>query len=594
MNNDKITIDEHVRAALDNFAQPYNAEHWQAMTARLDELDAGDAAFDASFDATIRGRLADVSAVPMADAWSKMAEQLDDLDAEDVSFDNALRGRLADVAAVSALGDWSKMAEKLDSFDNSDADFDEIMRKKLENIAGKHPNHWAMMNERLDREFTLKGKILRYKVMEAALMLLAFFTVLNVIEFNTEGSFEIQKETVNSAIPQISNNKINGETVNPATLNSASPQGQTTKAATFNSGLPTQTNSVPSFDNSTNWRLRGGIQNGQNGGQNGQGVPQNSLQNAQPSQPNLTPTGQPIVDNSVPNAAQKAVYTEGSLFENANSQKGEGEGIETVSANKSVAEVVAPIDILQANLLKNNDLDAPITIIKPIADKKGKWRLSAFGTAALDWVTTSFVYNREQHFQKQGVPNAGINALVAYKRGKVEVETGIMVNQKKYSIANVEYTSLAAFRGASITEKPQDLRLSIVSIPLNVNVQLKDTRRWNVYAHTGIATNAVVDALDRRLIETQNTSSNSNVPPPTPIDAEFASYSKGLINGGETKDNVYLTGHIGVGVEYKLTPKTSLFLQPTANFMLNKKDGIGTLNDRLRTYSIQGGAKWRL
>jgi hypothetical protein len=209
-------------------------------------------------------------------------------------------------------------------------------------------------------------------------------------------------------------------------------------------------------------------------------------------------------------------------------------------------------------------------------------------------VTTSFVYNREQHFQKQGVPNAGINALVAYKRGKVEVETGIMVNQKKYSIANVEYTSLAAFRGASITEKPQDLRLSIVSIPLNVNVQLKDTRRWNVYAHTGIATNAVVDALDRRLIETQNTSSNSNVPPPTPIDAEFASYSKGLINGGETKDNVYLTGHIGVGVEYKLTPKTSLFLQPTANFMLNKKDGIGTLNDRLRTYSIQGGAKWRL
>jgi hypothetical protein len=43
-----------------------------------------------------------------------------------------------------------------------------------------------------------------------------------------------------------------------------------------------------------------------------------------------------------------------------------------------------------------------------------------------------------------------------------------------------------------------------------------------------------------------------------------------------------------------MTPKTSLFLQPTASFMLEKGKGVGTLNDRIKTYSIQGGAKWRL
>jgi hypothetical protein len=102
----------------------------------------------------------------------------------------------------------------------------------------------------------------------------------------------------------------------------------------------------------------------------------------------------------------------------------------------------------------------------------------------------------------------------------------------------------------------------------------------------------LVDALDRRE-EPPTAALNASGPPPQnkPI---LASYSKGLMNGGETKENVYFTGQAGVGVEYRLTPSTNLFLQPTAAFMLNKTRGIGTLNDRLQTYSIQGGAKWRL
>jgi hypothetical protein len=244
--------------------------------------------------------------------------------------------------------------------------------------------------------------------------------------------------------------------------------------------------------------------------------------------------------------------------------------------------------------LNNNKLDAPINIVHTNADKKGRWRLAAFGTTAVDWVKTSFVDgNREQHFQEQRVANVGANALVAYKRGKVELETGIMVNRKKYSIENVVVTNIAVVRGVTSIEKPKDLRLSIVSIPLNLNVQLKNTRRWNIYAHSGAAANAIVDALDRREDIKPPTSSNSGAPAPQ-NDPILASYSKGLINGGETKENVYFTGQVGVGVEYRLTPSTNLFLQPTAAFMLNKKRGIGTLDDRLQTYSIQGGAKWRL
>ena len=222
--------------------------------------------------------------------------------------------------------------------------------------------------------------------------------------------------------------------------------------------------------------------------------------------------------------------------------------------------------------------------------------MSAFGTTALDWVRTSYVLDRMQHFQEQRVANVGVNALVAYQKDRVEVETGLTFNQKKYSIANAEYISGSNSRGLTRIQ-PEKLRLSILSMPLNINVKVKGSRRWDVYAHTGVAMNAIVDAFDYS--QKEETPPDPNQPPSagpsaSSGDNEIAGYSKGLINGGETKDNVYWTGQIGVGMEYKLTPKTSLFLQPTASFMLNKKRGIGTLDDRIRTYSIQAGAKWRL
>jgi hypothetical protein len=623
-NNEKMTLDEQVRAALENFAEPYNAAHWQAMNERLDALDATDAAFDKS----LRGHLADISVLPMPDAWSKMADKLEGMDAAELSFDDTLRGRLADVKVAPTMGDWSKMSAALDNFDDAETEFDDVLRRKLENIAARHPNHWAMMNERLDREFTLKGKIVRYKVIEVALMLFTFFTVLNVLDLNTEGSgFDANNQNVevkseknqnsdvnetlkSSSAKGLESNASSNNTGNKATESNATMPTSETNTQQFitpQSNLQTPNNNVKSFDSSPNWRLRGGIQSPQN---SGQALPQNSPSATQPQ--NFVPKGQPLVDNSGQNGVNNGqnievrnpdlIGTEGGNYRNSElpnstneSEKAFNTVINGVKTNQIVVDVVPAINTLQANLLNNNKLDAPINIVQANSDKKGRWRLATFGTTALDWVKTSFVDgDRVQHFQEQRVANVGVNALVAYKRGKVELETGIMVNRKKYSIENVVVISRAVVRGATTVEKPKDLRLSIVSIPLNVNVQLKNTRRWNIYAHSGVAANAIVDALDRREDIKPTGSSNSGAPAPQQNDPILASYSKGLINGGETKENVYFTGQVGVGVEYRLTPSTNLFLQPTAAFMLNKKRGIGTLDDRMQTYSIQGGAKWRL
>lgn len=616
MNNEKMTLDDQVRAALENYAEPYNAAHWQAINERLDVLDAADTAFDNS----LRGRLADISVLPVADAWSKMADKLDAMDAAESSFDDALRSRLSDVKVAPMMGDWSKMSAALDNFDDAETEFDDVLRRKLENIATHRPNHWAMMNERLDREFTLKGKILRYKVIEVALMLFAFYTVLNVLDLNTEGSgfdtknqnTEVQRENklnLGQGVDKMGFNVENTQAIeSKKSINNSGNKNTESNATTRESGMnPPQfmqqqpntgeqmpKNNVKSFDNSPNWRLRGGIQSPQN--------------KEQTSPQNFVPKGQPLVDNSMPNTVNNSAYTEGVSFRNSGLQNTDFSTYSSTSASENLLNtamnsvqvrpitvaIVPEINTLQANLLNNNKWIAPIHIVQTNGDKKGRWRLATFGTTALDWVRTSFVDgSREQHFQEQRVANVGVNALVAYKRGKVELETGIMVNRKKYSIENVVVINRAVIRGVTTVEKPKDLRLSIVSIPLNVNIQLKNTRRWHTYAHSGVAANAIVDALDRRE-DIKAPASSIAGGQPSQNDPILASYSKGLVNGGETKDNLYFTGQVGVGVEYRLTPTTNLFLQPTAAFMLSKTSGIGSLDDRIKTYSIQGGAKWRL
>ena len=92
--------------------------------------------------------------------------------------------------------------------------------------------------------------------------------------------------------------------------------------------------------------------------------------------------------------------------------EGNNNAVESASkSNQTLVEIVPTIDILQANLLENNKLNVPLNIIKPNADKKPRWRLSAFGTTALDWVRTSYVLDRIQHFQEQRVANVGVKPV---------------------------------------------------------------------------------------------------------------------------------------------------------------------------------------
>jgi hypothetical protein len=133
-----------------------------------------------TMDTRVRQMMEDFEVPYQADSWQKMAEKLDNLDAQDADFDLTLKNRLENTALSTPPSRWDLMRQHLDDLDSQDAKFDDMLRTKVEQTYAKYQSkHWEMMSRRLDEEFSWKARIMRYKVAEVALLLLVIFTVFN-------------------------------------------------------------------------------------------------------------------------------------------------------------------------------------------------------------------------------------------------------------------------------------------------------------------------------------------------------------------------------------------------------------------------------
>jgi hypothetical protein len=554
-----------------------------------------------TLDEQIRAALAEHEATYNADHWQKMAQQLDALDASEADFDASLRGRLADVSRVPQMGDWSKMAAMLDNLNDEVVDnetaFDNSLRDKLENINRRfQPNHWEMMNDRLDRELTWRGKVVRYKVVEVAMMLLLLFTVANTLDFvartdNAEwlmlnGELKNESKVAPSALPNETNS---------IQQNATTPQTQAKKAT------------QPAQNDPSAWRLR-------------RGLPSKVQQPA--TQPNSDNKGsQPVVfenvdlkiqplmpQNAVQNAVQnEAIATTNTALQNSATTTATGQksdatnttvaAIETeLGTPKSKFETIDVLPLGATNLLKNNDLAAIPPTPKWGGEKKAGWSLSGVVSWATDWVKTPYVKDRELHVAKQTVHNAGVAARIAYRYHGLEVESGIAYNTKSYDLPAKLTTGSLATGFRSIDN--DNLKLSIVSIPLSINTTLVKKKRWEITTRLGSAWNMIASSKTiRQGLEIDNTTTGAQ--PTTNSDNEVNSYKAGLFQKGGTRaNNTFLTASAGLGVEYRLTPRSSVFVQPQFELMTSRK-GIGTLSetttggDTYRTFNVQAGTKLR-
>lgn len=617
MKNNEHTLDKTVRQVLENLEIPFNADHWELMVGKLDALNAE----DAGFDTHIASKLTGVEVPYVAANWLSLSEQLDKLDAEDFDFDKNLAHKLANIEVPYSAVNWADMSERLNELDNTETAFDDLIRQRLDNVKPNMPdNHWALMEDKIEEAFSWRRKIMRYKVVEVALILLTLFTVGNVIDL----PFDSVRSTDNSVSPKIEATILKGK------------NGDLKKAT------PEKAKETKSFYNPTDWRNRPATPN------NNVKLEQNTPNKPIVSADNTDAVSNPVAVGSVNNVEKTSVdisvnpiavqvtenfknesynnniSTDAKLEESKviavsetvkNTEGAEiaelpmrkisalGKVSDSQEVNQDVASIAAtvlsPMEILHPSLLNTQVYDENIVFPKS-KDKRPKWRLNAFVLPIADSVTSYALHNRERKEQRQILANLGMGIAVGYKKGDLELESGLSYLDKKYYLPNVEVTT-GNFARSYSTTKHENVHLSILSIPLSMNYAVKETRRLRFYTRIGAAFNMILKSEESQFTKIDGLKSHAAAPINLNV-YEPNVYPKGITEKGffkidnwfkgNVRNNSYLTANAGLGLEYRLTNKVDVYFQPTVDYHFGR--GIGTLNDRIHSFSVQGGIKTKL
>lgn len=531
------TIDNQVRQALDNLAVPYQANH-----------------------------------------WTKMAEKLDALDAQDADFDTQLKNRLDTTTTPSQPSRWDLMQQQLDALDNQDTQFDNMLRERVEKSYAKYqPKHWDIMSRRLDEEFSWKAKIMRYKVAEVGILLLLIFTVFNYLD--TEGiegpiiPIRIETPAVKNMEQQPNTKSFNqGTNWNKRAEPSKSNSGQ------FNNATPPP---IVSVDMNDALLENNGIQNIDNQ----LFVNNTDVINVENNTTSKTDLGNNVASgvlNNLPIVKPSTI---------AVADKVPTIALENTAKNQAIA-TVEPIGIARPNALSITYLlDEP-----SIAKRKSKWwTLGVFTSGTLDKVSSSYMYKFVETKWSNWAINKGAGFTISKHKGKVELETGLAYHQLKY---NTDLPS-SVLEGRIITGQPKSpvltksVELNLIQLPVSAKMHSQDLGKWNIYASLGATVNAAfgLDTINFAPIAARSVLSTSFR---SDSETQFPEYGRPFLVGiNRNENNFYFTANAGVGVEYRLNSLTSLYIQPQVEYhILNA--GIGTRKDRINTLSVQAGVKMRM
>jgi hypothetical protein len=634
-NNEQHAIDITVRQALENLEIPYQPDHWQAMAAKLDALDVA----ESGFDKQVSDKLSRLEIPLNTGHWALMADKLVALDADEMAFDNNLAAKLASIEVPYKAASWADMSARLDDLDNAETRFDALLSQRLQNLEVKYqPKHWDMMADKIEQTFSWRAKIMRYKVIEVALVLLTLYTAGNMLDL----PFDFTKESGIEKTIEGQEAKGKGQEARgneqEAKGNEQGAKGNEQEARGKRQGArgegqrakELKAKEIKTFY-PTDWRTRSTTPSNNT---NTKGQPIVATDDLKGELTPNTVVTQLFTANSEDKvvaghsvgisssqASELPINTEGVTLAALPTKKvtvlgrvvNSDEGNLLVGAD-AIAAILNPVDVLSPSLLNTDFYDENVTF--PIhKEKRAKWRLNIFGAPSADKVLYNYVKDRVKVTEKQIASNLGTGIAVGYKHNKLEVEAGLTYQDKKYDLPNIELIRGSFLRGGYTSQKPQNLHLSIVSIPLSVNYIAKETRRWSFYTRVGAAFNAIFKTKEEQFLSTSEpTAPQQLIANSQQIDVnkyELNIYPSGIVNDAEgsnslkiftninavvnkgLKVNSYLTANAALGVEYRLTRKTDIYLQPTFDYMFSKR-GIGTLNDRIHSFSVQGGVKTKL
>ena len=213
-----------------------------------------------------------------------------------------------------------------------------------------------------------------------------------------------------------------------------------------------------------------------------------------------------------------------------------------------------------------------------------------FAGSDYNYIETPYdeVFDVEQYGRFAEGYQAGVT--IGFKNKNIEVVTGGIYSRKDYE-PRIPTEYLRNLPGPPIAVKFDRIQLNMLEIPLNFRYTYLNKTRWKFYAQTGTSLHiALLADYDRSNISDLFLLAAPGEPTPKLEEKEF---KDGLLEGGSFEENSYFTANLGLGTEYLLNPRWSIFMQPSVKAYMPSgfNNGLGPNLDRISSFSIVTGAR---
>ena len=524
-------------------------------------------------------------------AWEAFEQRLESKPIDDKALlDQVIFSKLANLETPLQSGSWSLMQQMIeaeetaDMLDN-DAAIDHVVYEKISAFEAPYQNHhWQLMARRLEEEFSLRYKLYKYKIAEAALMMLLVLTIFRFMPLLEEA---YQKQPANPSIQQF---EAIPKSVNPAQNQQNIPPSSTAPTP-VQKNLPLLTTPIAATSatpKSSRFSNRGNL------GENTE-VPEPGAVNFQ-----NTPIGNTFLPpgkmGEIHSQQLSLPFVDLVAAKNLASQPSATPDTYTGSGSLDLLASLPAMPVQSRFAWEMPQVPQNISL------KKQEMRFSIFSNTDVNYVFTPS--NKLSVFDTLVATAADTTAasgygggiLVSWKKGKWEFQTGGVYSFKRY----IPNTPIFLFKTVNyyIREDFHGIQLDILQLPLNLQYHFVDSGKWRFYGSGGVSghfiTSSIYEIKYRRI---PAFSASAITFPSSPEDnksiRQEKEFPEGLFDGGNLQDNFYLTANLGFGMERYLSSKWSVFLQPNYQHFI-MSEGIGVNNDKFYTFSIYLGTKFNL
>ena len=237
---------------------------------------------------------------------------------------------------------------------------------------------------------------------------------------------------------------------------------------------------------------------------------------------------------------------------------------------------------------------SPFYLYAPQKDKSSYWSLGIVAVMNINQIYTpkdNFFGREIDPYTKFSIGSGG-GFVLSRETSKSAWETGLIYLTKKYQPKALSIVRSNS-RGVQYKETLKSVQINLLEIPITYRYKFIRKEKVDYFASIGGTLNLITQAN-----YDNNTSYYTPALALTVLDAapqpseikKAKKFNDGLFEGGVIQENTYLTAQAALGLEYKFTPRFSLFNQATYQRHLTT-EGIGANKNSFHAYSIFMGLK---